>query len=71
MSLADAGKLIKGVSGMIQNEEKGGKSEFVSMSLGTLGTSLFGNILTRKGDFSTGEGPIRGDEGSIRADLDI
>ena len=37
------------------------------MSLGTLGTSLFGNLLMGKGVFSAGEGPIRGGEGTIRA----
>ena len=39
-SLEDFGLLLKGVSETIKNEPKEQKGEFVSMLLGTLGTSL-------------------------------
>ena len=47
-SLDDSGLLIKGVSETIKNEAKGQKEEFLGMSLGTLGASLLGNLLTGK-----------------------
>ena len=39
--LEDSGLLSKGVSKTIQNEAKERKGGFLSMLLGTLGTSLF------------------------------
>ena len=48
-SLEDFGLLLKGVSETIQNEAKGQKRRFLSMLLGTFGTSLLGNILAGKG----------------------
>ena len=48
-SLEDAGLLLKGVSETIENEAKEQKSGFLSMLLATLGASLLGNILARKG----------------------
>ena len=47
-SLDDSGLLIKGVSEAIKNEARGQKEEFLGMSLGTLGASLLGNLLTGK-----------------------
>ena len=47
-SLDDSGLLIKGVSEAIKNEARGQKEEFLGMSLGTLGASLLGNLLTVK-----------------------
>ena len=47
-SLDDSGLLIKGVSETIKNEARGQKEEFLGMSLGTLGASLSGNLLTGK-----------------------
>ena len=47
-SLDDSGLLIKGVSETIKNEARGQKEEFLGMSLGTLGASLLGNLLTGK-----------------------
>ena len=41
--------LQKGVTKTIKNETKEQKGGFLSMLLGTLGASLFGNLLTRKG----------------------
>ena len=46
--LDDSGLLIKGVSETIKNEARGQKEEFLGMSLGTLGASLLGNLLTGK-----------------------
>ena len=49
-SLEDSGLLLKGVTETVQNEAKEQKGGFLSMSSGTLGASLLGNILT--GNFS-------------------
>ena len=45
-SLVDSGLLLKGVTETIQNEVKEQKGAFLSMLLGTLGSSLLGNFLT-------------------------
>ena len=45
-TLEDSGLLIKGVSETIKNEAKKQKGGFIGMSLGTLCTSLLGNLLT-------------------------
>ena len=47
--LEDSGLLLKGVTETVQNEVKEEKGWFLSMLLGTLGTSLLGNRLTGKG----------------------
>ena len=47
--LENFGLLLKGVGETIQNETKEQKGGFLSMLLGTLGTSLLGNILAGKG----------------------
>ena len=46
-SLEDSAQLLKGVTQTIQNEPKKQK-RFLSISLGTLAASLFGNILASK-----------------------
>ena len=48
-SLEDSGPLLEGISETIQNEAKEQKWGFLSMLVGTLGASLLGNILARKG----------------------
>ena len=48
---------------MKQKKKKGG---FLSMLLGTLGASLFGNLLTGKGIVRTGSGNKKG-KGIVRA----
>ena len=48
-SLKESGLLIKGVSETIKNEAKEQKGGFPGMLLGTLGTSLLGNLLTGEG----------------------
>ena len=58
-SLEDSGLLLKGVSETIQNEAKEQKGGFLSMLLGTIRTSLLGNILAGKGINRAGEGRIR------------
>ena len=71
-SLEDSGILLKGVSEIIQNETKEQKGWFLSMLLGTLGTSLgnslvsviLGNVLAGKGMNRAGEGYIRAGYGS-------
>ena len=47
-SLDDSGLLLKVVSETIQNEAKEQKGGFFSMLIGTLGSSLLGNILAGK-----------------------
>ena len=68
-SLEDSGLLLKGISETIQNEAKEQKGGFLSMLLGTLGTSLLGNILAGKWISRAGEGAIakRRGQGIVRA----
>ena len=47
-ALEHSGILLKGVTEIIKNETKEQKRGLLSMLLGTLGTSLLGNLLTRK-----------------------
>ena len=51
--------MIKSVSETVQNETREQKGVFLSMLLGTLGTSLLGNILAVKGINRAAEGVIR------------
>ena len=69
VSLEDSGLLLKGVSETIQNEATEQKGEFISMLLGTLGASLFGNISAGKGEIAKRHsgGINRAGEGIIRA----
>ena len=66
-SLKESFLLIKGVSRTIKNETKEQKGGFLGMLLGTLETSLLGNLLTGKVTIRAGEGTITGGEGTIRA----
>ena len=74
-SLEDSGVLLKGASKTIQNEAKEQRGGFLSILLGTLGTSLLGDILSKglsgKGVIKAGEGTIRAGEGSKRSSLKI
>ena len=47
--LEDSGLLLKIVTKTVQNEVKEQKGGFLSVLLGTLGTSLLGNILSGRG----------------------
>ena len=64
-SLEDSGFLLRGVTESVQNEVKEQKGGFLSMSLGTLGATLLGNLLTGKGIHRAGEGSVRAGEGNI------
>ena len=70
-SLEDSGLLLKEVTERVQNKVKEQKGEFLSMLLGTLGASLLGNLLTRKGIYRAGKGKGKGinraSEGVLRA----
>ena len=55
-SLEDSNILLKGVTNTIKNEAKEQKGGFLSMLLGTLGTSLLGNLLPGKGIVRAGYG---------------
>ena len=63
-SLKDSGVLLKGVSETIQHEAKEQRGGFLSMLLGTLGSSLLGDVLSKG---LSGRGVIRAGEGTIRA----
>ena len=68
-SLEDSCLLLKGVTETVQKEVKGQKGGFLSMLLGTLGASLSGNILTRRGINRAGKGRgiNRAGKGILRA----
>ena len=55
-TLEDSNILLKGVTKTIKNETKEQKGGFLSMLLGTLGTSLLGNLLSGKGIKADSEG---------------
>ena len=69
--LEDSGLSLKGVSEIIGNEAKEQKGEFLSILLGTLGTSLLGNILAGKGINRAGEWNIRAGCGSKNSSVKI
>ena len=70
-ALEDSDILLKGVTRTIKNETKEQKGGFVSMLLGTIGASLLGNLLTRKGTVRAGEGSTRAGYRTIRAEEGI
>ena len=61
--------MLKGVTEIVQNEVKEQKEGFLSMLLGTLGSSLLGNLLTGWGINRAGKGRgiNRAGEGIVRA----
>ena len=63
-SLEDSGILLDGITETVKNEVKKQKGGFLSMLLGTLGSSLLGDLLTKN---LSGRGVIRAGEGTIRA----
>ena len=65
-ALEDSNILLKGVTKTIKNETKEQKGTFLSMSLGTLGVSLLGNLLAGKGNVRAGSGNKKG-KGTARA----
>ena len=52
--------MIKGVTKIIKNETKEQKEGFLGMLLGTLGTSLLGNMLAGKGIVGANPGNKKG-----------
>ena len=65
-ALEDSNALLKGVTKTIKKETKEQKRGFLSMLLGTLGTSLLGNISTGKGIVKAYSGNKKG-KGIVRA----
>ena len=64
--LENSGILLKGVTKTFQNETKEERGGFLSMLLGTLGTSLLGNLLTGgKGMMRAGDGIVRAGDGIV------
>ena len=55
-ALEDSNILLKGVTKTIKNKTKEQRGGFLNMSLGTLGTSLLGNMLAGKGIVRAGSG---------------
>ena len=65
--LEDSGLLLKGVTESVQNKVKEEKGGFLSMLLGTLGSSLLGNLLPGRGIYRAGKGINRAGESFLRA----
>ena len=64
-ALENSGILLIGVSKTIENETKEQRGGFSGMSLGTLGASLLGDLLTGgKGFMRAGDGILRAGSGS-------
>ena len=59
-ALENSNILLKGVTKTITSETKEQKGGFLSVSLGTLGASLLGNLLTGKGILRAGSGNKKG-----------
>ena len=70
-SLEESSLLVEGVSKSIKNKAKEQKGGLLGMSLGTLDSSLSGNLLTGKSTARAGEGTIRAGEGMVRAIQDF
>ena len=70
-SLEDSGLLLKGVTETVQNEVKGQKGGFLSMLLGTLGSSILGYFSTGKEIYRAGKGKgvLRAGYGNNKVDL--
>ena len=65
-ALENSNILLKGVTKTIKNETKEQKGGILSALLGTLGASLLGNLLSRKGIVRAGSGNKKG-KGIVRA----
>ena len=63
-ALEDSNILLKGVTKTIKIETKEQTGGYLNMSLGTLGASLLGNLLTGKGTLRAREGILRDGYGS-------
>ena len=62
-TLENSGILLKGVTKTIENETKEQRGGFLGMLLGTLGTSLLGNLLSGTALARAGKGIVRVGEG--------
>ena len=65
--LEESGLLMKGINQVSKNEGKEQTRGFLGILLGTLGASLFGNLLIDKGVMGGGEDTRRVSEGKIGA----
>ena len=66
-SLEYSGLLLKGITITVQNERNEQKGGFLTMLLGTLGSSLLRYLLTGKGINKKGKGIIRVGDGVVRS----
>ena len=62
-ALEDSSVLLKRITKTIKNKTKEQKGGYLSLLLGTLASSLLGNLLTGKGTVRAGEGFLRTGEG--------
>ena len=66
-ALEDSVILVKGVTKTLQNDvKKGSALPILPMLLGTLGSSLIGNLLSGRGLFRSAEGMYRAGKGLYR-----
>ena len=72
-ALEDSNILLKGVINTIKNETKEQKGRFLSMLLGTLGSTLLGNLLSGKGiaRAGSGKGIVRAGYGDHSQNIDF
>ena len=69
-ALEDSDILVKGVTKTLQNDvKKGGALPILPMLLGTLGSSLTGNLLSGRGMYQSGEGIYRAAQGSKKKSI--
>ena len=68
-SLQESGLLMESVGETIENETTEQKDRFLSLLVGTLGSTLLGNLLSIKGARAAGQGVIGAGDGIIRGDL--
>ena len=61
-ALEDSDIMLKGIPKTFKNKKKEQKGGFLSMLLGTLGVSLLGNMLARKGIVRAGSENKKGKE---------
>ena len=70
-SLEDSGLLLKGVTESVENEVKEQKGGFLSMLLGTLDSSLLGNLITGKGIHRARKGKGTVKAGEVNNNMDF
>ena len=70
-SVEESALLIKEVSKTIKNDAKEQRRGFSSMLLGTLGATLWGNVLEGKSTITSCEGATKASEGIVGGGQDL